>query len=76
MIWRIVERYALLKNGSPILSPRVIYAAIDGLFQEALARVVSGDTKGVEDLERELRKLLPVIVEASEKVTGNTSDRQ
>lgn len=65
MIWRIVERYALLKNCSPTLSSRATYAAIDGLFQEALARVLSGDDKGVEDLERELRQLLPVIVEAS-----------
>lgn len=66
MIWRIVERYALLKNGSPILSSRVIYVAIDGLFQEALARVVSGDANGVADLENELRKFLPVIVRVCE----------
>ncbi|WP_108859129.1 TetR/AcrR family transcriptional regulator [Ruegeria sp. Alg231-54] len=64
MTWWIVERYALLKNGSPILSSRAIYAAIDGLFQEALARVVSGDANGAAELENELRKLLPVIVKA------------
>jgi len=65
MIWRIVERYALLQKSSPTLSSRAIYAAIDGLFQEALARVLSGEENGVEDLERELRQLLPAIVVAS-----------
>lgn len=66
MTWRIVERYAFLKNGSPILSSRAIYAAIDGLFQEALACVVSGDANGVAELENEVRKMLPVIVKAGE----------
>lgn len=69
MIWRIVEHYALLKNSSPTLSSRATYAAIDGLFQQALARVVSGDAKGVENLEFEMRKLLPAIVKAASSPT-------
>jgi len=61
MIWRIVERYAHLGGSRPKVTPAAFYAVVDGLFQSALARVISGDTQGAIDLEDELRKLLPIV---------------
>ncbi|MGI9352585.1 MAG: TetR/AcrR family transcriptional regulator [Rhizobiaceae bacterium] len=62
MIWRIIERYAQLGGSSPKLTSKALYAVIDGLFQAAVARVVSGKANADSELEAELRKLLPVIV--------------
>ncbi|WP_298854768.1 TetR/AcrR family transcriptional regulator [uncultured Ruegeria sp.] len=62
MVWRIIERYARLGNSTPKLTPNAAYAAIDGLFQAALVRFVSGEEDADTELADELRKLMRVIV--------------
>jgi AcrR family transcriptional regulator len=59
MIWRVVARLAALagiKDGLP--SPALAYATIDGLFQQALLRHLSGDRKAIAAMKREVAELL------------------
>jgi AcrR family transcriptional regulator len=59
MIWRVVARLAALagvNDGLP--SPALAYATIDGLFQQALLRHLSGDRKAIAAMKREVAELL------------------
>jgi AcrR family transcriptional regulator len=59
MIWRVVARLAALAgvhDGLP--SPALAYATIDGLFQQALLRHLSGDRKAIAAMKREVAELL------------------
>ena len=44
MIWRIMGRFAELTGEPQTMPPSVIYAMIDGLFQQCLLKHLSGDT--------------------------------
>lgn len=61
MVWQVFARYAELGGSTPKLSSKALYAVFDGLFQDALAKVISGDTNAVSQLEAELRGLAPVL---------------
>jgi AcrR family transcriptional regulator len=59
MIWRVVARLAALsgvQEGLP--SPALAYATVDGLFQQALLRHLSGDRKAIATMKREVGELL------------------
>jgi hypothetical protein len=43
MIWRIVSRFAELTGEPQTMPPSVIYAMLDGLFQQCLLKHLSGD---------------------------------
>ncbi|MGH1482834.1 MAG: TetR/AcrR family transcriptional regulator [Geminicoccales bacterium] len=62
MVWKIVERYAALGNGSPKLSSKAYYALFDGLFQNALARVIAGEKDAILEINSELRQSLTATV--------------
>ncbi len=62
MVWRVMSRYGELAGKTPIVTPQVAYAVFDGLFQKYLLRHLSNDASAVDDLNAELRRLLPTLV--------------
>ena len=63
MIWNVVARLAALagvQEGLP--SPSLAYASIDGVFQQALLRYLSGDKKAVAAMKRDVGALLGRLV--------------
>ena len=64
MIWRVVSRYAELSGTEPQLSPGVMYALFDGLFQQALLRQLAGDPAAATDLRAAVVRVLPQLVRA------------
>jgi len=65
MIWRVVSRYAELTGTEPQLSPGVLYALFDGLFQQALLRQLAGDPAAATDLRAAVVQVLPHLVRAA-----------
>lgn len=61
MVYAIVSRYAELAGSKLSLSSKSLYALFDGLFQNALAKVIAGDEDAISDLCDEFRYLLPAI---------------
>ena len=51
MIWRIVSQFAELATAPLAVTPEVAYAIFDGLFQQALLRLLSGDEDAARELE-------------------------
>lgn len=62
MVWRIVERYAALAKGTPVVSRLAAYSMFDGLFENALVRHVAGDETAAGSLREGARWLLPTVV--------------
>lgn len=54
MIWRIVTRYAELGAMTPTLSPSACYAVVDGLFQNYLLKLLSGDKEAGRNLQADV----------------------
>lgn len=52
MIWRIVSRFAELTGEPQTMPPSVIYAMLDGLFQQCLLKHLSGDVMADARLQR------------------------
>jgi AcrR family transcriptional regulator len=61
MMWRVATRLAGFKGKQPSLSPNVLYALFDGLFQNALLKHLGNDCHAIPDLIDEVRRLLPTI---------------
>jgi AcrR family transcriptional regulator len=58
MIWRVLSRFAELA-GRPVAVPSsVAYAMVDGLFQQALLKHLSGDRKAVGALQATVRMVV------------------
>ncbi len=62
MIWRIVSRYAELSGRDPAVTPALAYALLDGVFQHALLRHLSGDGTAAADLDAQVRQILPTLL--------------
>jgi AcrR family transcriptional regulator len=62
MIWRIVEHYAVLSDQEPALESQAAYALIDGLFENALLGLISGDPEAPAHLAERTRWLMTRIV--------------
>jgi AcrR family transcriptional regulator len=62
MIWRVVSRYAELSGRTPQISPPVMYATFDGLFQQALLRRLAGEPSAAADLRDAVTAVLPNLV--------------
>ncbi|WP_290059003.1 TetR/AcrR family transcriptional regulator [Amycolatopsis solani] len=62
MIWHVVSRYADLVPAPVTVPPRVAYALLDGLFQQALLQYLSGAEEAAADLEREVPTVLARVV--------------
>jgi AcrR family transcriptional regulator len=61
MIWRIVTRFAELTEKPQTLPPSMTYALIDGLFQQALLKHLSGDTAAIFRMQADVRLLVSKI---------------
>ncbi len=61
MIWRIVCRFAELTGEPQTMPPSVIYALLDGLFQQCLLKHLSGDTGAVAQLQADVRLVVSKI---------------
>lgn len=65
MVWKVLSRIAALRGvcqGLP--SPSLAYATIDGLFEQALLRHLSGDRKAIAALRRDVGYLLARLLPA------------
>jgi AcrR family transcriptional regulator len=62
MIWRIVTRYAELSGHALAVTPALAYALLDGIFQHALLRHLSGDDAAARDLNAHVQQLLPTLL--------------
>jgi AcrR family transcriptional regulator len=62
MIWRIVTRYAELSGRGLAVAPALGYALLDGVFQHALLRHLSGDAAAAPDLDAHVRQVLPTLL--------------
>ena len=61
MIWRIVCRFGELTGEPQTLPASVIYALLDGLFQQCLLKHLSGDTGAVAQLQADVRLVVSKI---------------
>lgn len=61
MVWRVVSRYAELREKAPAVSAEIAYALFDGLFQNALIRFLRGDADAAARLRTEVGGLLDAI---------------
>jgi AcrR family transcriptional regulator len=62
MIWRIMERLFALAGIAPTLSSSIAYAVMDGLFQQALLKHLSGKPEAISDLQHDVRDVLKRLV--------------
>jgi AcrR family transcriptional regulator len=63
MVWRIMSRAAELRRATLTLPSSVMYATIDGLFQQALLRLTDGDERAIDDLRSRVKAVLGVAVD-------------
>jgi AcrR family transcriptional regulator len=61
MIWRIMCRFAELTGEPQTMPPSVIYAMIDGLFQQCLLKHLSGDADAIGQMQENVRLVLSKI---------------
>ncbi|MEN0135112.1 MAG: TetR/AcrR family transcriptional regulator [Rhodococcus sp. (in: high G+C Gram-positive bacteria)] len=64
MIWRIVSRYAELAGRTITIAPPTMYAVFDGLFQQSLARYLSGDDSAADALADNVDQILALVIPA------------
>jgi AcrR family transcriptional regulator len=62
MVWRVLSRYSELVEVPVTVPPSVAYAALDGLFQQALLRQLSGDPTAGDHLLTGTAALLGQLV--------------
>ena len=65
MIWRIMCRFAELTGEPQSMPPAVIYAMIDGLFQQCLLKHLSGDAQAIDRMQADIRLVLSKITNSS-----------
>jgi AcrR family transcriptional regulator len=61
MIWRIMCRFVDLTGEPQTMPPPVIYALIDGLFQQGLLKHLSGDAQAIDQMQADVRLVLSKI---------------
>ena len=62
MIWRVVTRYAELAGATRRVTPAAAYGVLDGLFQQALLRHLSGTEQALDDLVAQVHALMPLTL--------------
>jgi AcrR family transcriptional regulator len=62
MIWRIVARFAELSEAPLAVTPDLAYALMDGLFQHALLRHLTGDAAAAVTLDENVQQVLPTLL--------------
>ncbi len=63
MIWRVVSTYAELAGREPAMTSQVVYGLLDGLFQQALLGHLCAREGVLEELRRQVRTLLPLLLQ-------------
>ncbi len=58
MVWRVMSRLAELAGQPLTLPPSVVYATVDGLFQQCLLRHLSGDATAVATMQADVRQVV------------------
>jgi AcrR family transcriptional regulator len=61
MVLRVMRRFSVLAEVPLALSPSVLYALFDGLFQHYLLRHLSGDEEAVEALQADARSAIDAL---------------
>lgn len=69
MVWRVAARYGELADEPVRMPSSVLYAAVDGLFQQALQRQLRGDQDAAGDLQEQVRWVMAESVAAPLPVT-------
>jgi AcrR family transcriptional regulator len=64
MIWRIMSRFAELTGEPQQMPPSVLYAVLDGLFQQCLLKHLSGDPAAVAEMQADVRSVLARVTRA------------
>jgi AcrR family transcriptional regulator len=62
MIWRVVARLAALAKRPATVQPGVIYAMLDGLFQQCLLKHVAGDAQAIPAMQTQVRWTLTQVL--------------
>lgn len=62
LVWRIANRFADLSQATLAVSPAAAYALIDGMFQHALLRHLSGDAGAADALGDNVRRAMPAML--------------
>lgn len=65
MIWRVLSRYAELSGMSVVVPSDTAYAMLDGVFERALLRHLSGDERALDDLHQVVVSTLPMLLAAA-----------
>jgi TetR/AcrR family transcriptional regulator, transcriptional repressor of bet genes len=62
MVWRIVERYAVLAGRAPATDPVTAYGVLDGLFQLALLDHLDTGEPALARLAEQVRRTMPLLL--------------
>ncbi|WP_394780416.1 TetR/AcrR family transcriptional regulator [Undibacterium sp.] len=62
MVWRVMSRFAELAGVPPALPPSTAYALLDGLFQQALFKHLSGDADAVPAMQADVRQAISALM--------------
>jgi AcrR family transcriptional regulator len=62
MVWRVISRYAELREGAPAASVGTTYVTLDGIFQRALLHHLTGNAETVASLRAELPGVIDLLV--------------
>ncbi len=58
MIWRIMSRFSELTGEPQQMTPAVLYAVFDGLFQQCLLKHLAGDADSIAQMQDDVRAVL------------------
>jgi len=62
MIWRVMTRFAELAGKPLEVQPTVIYAMLDGLFQQCLLKHVCGDASAIALMQEQVRWTVSQVI--------------
>ncbi|MFG1925995.1 TetR/AcrR family transcriptional regulator [Cryptosporangium sp. NPDC048952] len=62
MIWRVVARFSELSGRPPATTSQAAYGLLDGVFQQALLGHLTGRAGALDDLQDQVRALLPLLL--------------
>lgn len=62
MVWRVIARYAELRERTPVMSRAATYVTLDGIFQRALLHHLTGMPETVAHMRAELPDVIDQLV--------------
>jgi len=76
MIWRVMSRFADLAGKPLDVQPAVIYAMLDGLFQQCLLKHVCGDATAIPVMQAQVRWTVSQVIGVPLKAAKPASPRR